>query len=512
MLGTMMCPNEMRNDLADADLNATAQLTLSIALHLTVPNASRAVTAAALTRVRDGLARRYLVLQRRGQVLKAPANAPWTLRSPQGVSVRWSAPASGAPLHDVEVVDRADAARWQGLTQAAMNRGFPLSDRSDPAILAAHERPPWRLLACVRTDDVVDVSMVFNHAVADGTSSLRLSRDICAALDCVLRGGDLDALWPGPPVGVPPSLGDMMFGGAAPDLSWFERGLLTVLGGAMWLAPSLVIPPDIPNVAIAPPFRSAVAWSEPCSKAEWANLFAQLKANGVRLQAALDAVALFLTGSVIASRNGATGTSKPIKLDIVMPITLRSAARVPPGRPHCSDEHVGLTIAFGSVETHVEAGDTFWALCKRVQQGVEKASRPADLRFSSLLFCYLMSTLSSNGSMSAVLASFDPINLGAHVSSCQFERVSATHMHLGQKSIPLIAPAFGYVWPLELNGQASFTLEYEAKTWTPAQANELLALYTSLLFNPPTVTFGEYAARINDPTAREHILSRLPRS
>ncbi len=509
-LGTMLCPPEMRHDLADAVQNATAQLTLSVAVHATVRSAAQRVSAAVLVQVRDALARRYLVLQRRAQVFDAAPGTHWLFKSTHGVSVRWSAPEPHALLHDVElVVGDADATRWQRLTQSAMNAGFPLSDRSDASLLAAHERPPWRLLACV-CGDRVDVSLVFNHAVADGTSSLRLSRDVCAALDCALGDADFAALWPGPPVGIPPTLGEMMFGGSQPDLSWWERGLLTLLGAAMWAAPSLVLKPDIPNVAIVGPFQSAVAWSEPCSKAEWSNLFAQLKANGVRLQAALDAVALFLTGSVIAARNGAAGTSKPIKLDIVTPVTLRSAARVPAGRPHCSDEHVGLTLGFASVEAHVEAGDTFWTLCKRLQLAVEKATRPADTRFSSLVFSFLMTMASADASMAAVLASFDPINLGAHVSSCQFERVSATHIHLGQKSIPLVAPAFGYLWPLELNGQASFTLEYEARTWTAAQANELLALFTTTLFNPPSETFAQFATRMHDPTAREHILSRLP--
>jgi hypothetical protein len=366
----------------------------------------------------------------------------------------------------------------------------------------------------VRQDgsNIVDIGMAFNHSVADGTSSLRLIRDVCAALDCALRAdGDTSTLWPGPPMAVPPASASVLFGEGNPDVSWLEFVILWLLALALKLIPQVIFKPDIPNVRAKTPFVTAMAWGDACTADQWRSLLAACKTHGVKPQAAMDAAALFLTASVIAQRNGSVGTSKPIHTELVMPVTMRSADRVLPGRQHFSDADVGFTIAFAKFDVSVAADDTFWPVAKRIQAEIDKQLTPKSLRFTTLMFSYMMSWMIAHPEHAAVLATFDPINLGRNVSDLQFALVKAVGCHLGQKSIPMVAPAFGYVWPFESNGTCSFSLEFEAQLWTKEEGLALLNVFTAVLFNPPQETFAQFSARLRDQSRPESLLSKLKR-
>jgi hypothetical protein len=503
-MGIMMCPDEMCGRTGDAVQNARSQLTLCIVANVVVDaSASNALTEAALVRVRDAMCRRYEVLQRCGQVLKASSGTPVAYRSADGFSVRWSKPDASIALHDVLLVNAADATApsWHETFQHALDAGFPLFAETTSAgdVVHRHAHPPWRIIASVRGAEVT-IGMVFNHVVADGTSALRLIRDVCTALNGALSGsGDVDL---GPPLRVPPSADVVLFGGqAASDIAWWEHLLLMLISLLLALFPKAILKPEVPNIAAKTPFRSAMAWGDTCSKAEWQSLLAACKAHGVKPQAAMDAVSLFLTASVIAHRNGGVGTSKPIGTEIVMPVTMRSAERVLPGRQHYSDDDVGFTIAFAKVAAHVAASDTFWAVAKRIQASIDKELSAKSLRFTTLVFGFMMGWLISHKEHASVLATYDPINLGRNVSDLQFDKCRAVGAAIGQKSIPMIAPAFGYLWPVECNGRCTFSLEYESQLWTKEQGQALLSLFTSVLFNPPpeSETFAQFASRLREP-------------
>lgn len=507
--GVMMAPNEMRGDFEDAANNARGQLSLSVAAHVTAANGVQSLNATrALTQLRDALARKYEVFRRVGEVIATPASAHWMMRSQKGLSVRWSAASDAVPLHDVTVVENASESDWKLHTCESMRAGFPLDDRATSApVLARHSRAPWRLIGLFRADGrSVDLLLTFNHSVADGTSSLRLARDLVAGLECLLAGQDIGQLWT--PVPAPPPMANVLFG-EQPSLSWTEWFAAQALGAALRLIPKTVLAGDIPGIAIAPPFTTRMIYTEPCSRDDWSRLFAAMKQHGVKLQATMYAVSMFLCGAAVAARRPGVGASKPISFDLMMPIATRDSKRVTPGHRHPSDDAVGVTIGMGSVAAKIDASQTFWQQAKTLQAGLDESIKPSGLRFATSLLLQLLGYLNSTPATGAVIATLDPINLGRGVHACQFEHCSAQSMHMSQKSPEFVTAAFGFVWPFELNGQCSFSMEYCEQLWTEEQANQVLQLFIKMLFDAPTETFGQFAARAANPSNPEHVLTKL---
>jgi hypothetical protein len=442
------------------------------------------------------------------------------LRSPFGLSVQWAAASDSAPLHDVQVFQNVDENAWKAITQDALRTGFPLDEKvSDvsvsgsvsvsESVLARHSRVPWRLIGLLRKDGrSVDLLLVFNHSVADGTSSLRLARDLVAGFNCLLAGKDIAQMWK--PVAAPPPVGKVLFGEqlSSSALTWTEWLASMALGAALRLIPKTVLAGDIPDIKVSAPFTSRMLYTEPCSRGDWSRLFFTMKQHNVKLQATMYAVSMFMCGAVVASRRPGVGASKPISFELMTPVAMRDANRVLPGRRHANEDSVGVTLSMGSLTGRIDASQTYWQVAASLQAGLDECVKPYALRFATSMLMQVIGNVNAT-STPAVVASLDPINLGRGVHACQFEHCSAQSMHLSQKSPPLVAAAIGFIWPFELNGQCSFSMEFCEQMWTEEQANQLLQLFIKLLFDPPTETFGEFAARVADPNNPEHILTKL---
>lgn len=510
--GVMMAPHEVRGDFNDKVANARSQLTLGMAAHV-ISNSEIDVDRAAdmLTQLRNALARKYEVFRRVGEVISVPANANWLVRSPHGFSVRWCAASDAPKLHDIQVFTAANDRDWQREMDRALLEGFALDDVSNISapVICRHSVTPWRLIGLFRSDrHTVDLLLVYNHSVADGTSSLRLGRDLTEGLNCLLAGGDLATLWT--PVVAPPAASNVLFGDNL-QTTWTEWLASCALAAALRFIPKTVLAGDIPGIQVKAPFTSRMIYTEPCSRDDWTRLFANMKSHNVKLQATMQAAAVFLCATTVASRRPGVGTSKPITFDVMTPATMREPSRVLPGHTGPSKDAVGLTVGMGSVAAKINAGDTFWQHAQALQSGLDEGVKPYSIRFATTLLLQLIGHLNATAATSegAVIATLDPINLGRGVHSCQFEHCRALSMHLAQKSPPTITAAFGFIWPWEVNGQASFSMEYCEQLWSEGEANHLLQLFLTVLFNPPSETFGEFAAAALNPKSDFHIFTKL---
>jgi hypothetical protein len=265
--GVMMAPNEVRGEFTDKALNARSQLTLGMAAHV-ISSSEIDMSRAAdmLTQLRNALARKYEVLRRVGEVISVPADASWLIRSPHGFSVRWAAPSDAPKLHDIQVFTAANDRDWQREMHRALLDGFPLDDVSDvaPPVICRHSVTPWRMIGVFRSDRrTVDLMLVYNHSVADGTSSLRLGRDLTEGFSCLLGGGDLATLWT--PVDAPPAASNVLFGENL-QTTWTEWLSSCALAAALRFFPKTVLAGDIPGVQVKAPFTSRMIYTEPCSR------------------------------------------------------------------------------------------------------------------------------------------------------------------------------------------------------------------------------------------------------
>ena len=238
-----------------------------------------------------------------------------------------------------DVVVVRDVARddWKALVQDQIDAGFPLDkvqerpQSNGETVVARSDAPPWRLLALVHADKrSLDLAVVYNHAIGDGTSAKVLVRDALRALSIQLRGGDVAAALS--PLPAPPCIENAVYGNERPYPStWSEWLRILILQLVCWFAPGQFFHDTLPvDKAIRGPFKSAMVYSEPSSTERWTSLLTRIREHGARPQAYSMAVLNYILVATMALRKSQEHTvPDKLKMETGMSVSLRSAGERP---------------------------------------------------------------------------------------------------------------------------------------------------------------------------------------
>merc|ERR1711991_983095 len=155
--------------------------------------------------------------------------------------------------------------------------------------------------------------------------------------------------------------------------------------------------------------------------------------------------------------------------EFMMPVSVRSADRVANGNKYAGKTDVGFTVGVAQIAKKVEKTTQFWDLARSYQKSIEEITDETTKGF--------------------IHGGYDPINLGRNPFSDwdDMNQITPHSLNFSQNWYPYTANSIGPIWPIEINGRATFQMEY-SKIWSDEDGQKLLDVFIDTLLNVEELT------------------------